>query len=356
MKLIRFVTGDLSPQFGVVVGENAVSFPALQRGAGNSCPYLVDSKVYLANLPDSEDAARDLLAWAGEHLDELPDSERPRLDAIRLLEPVEVAALFDFGLTPRHLRNSLETTLKYEQDNPQIAALLQAAGKMLLSTPSALAADTPERLSYYKCNMNSIVGDGTVIPWPVYTWRLDIEPELAVVYGNSRQPVAGFCIFNDVSARDVQAPEFIGGFCLSKDMDQGNQLGPYLVTPDEVGDPYDLAVVVRVNGQIKYRGSTSEISHPAASVFASLGMITSIKPGCVMGFGTIPDCTGLDHDDFIDPGSDIEICFERLGTLRCRFAEPTGRLLPSRWPVRPALQRYHILDETDRSGGTSGDQ
>lgn len=178
-----------------------------------------------------------------------------------LLEPVEVAALFDFGLTPRHLRNSLETTLKYEQDNPQIAALLQAAGKMLLSTPSALAADTPERLSYYKCNMNSIVGDGTVIPWPIYTWRLDIEPELAVVsHGNSRQPVAGFCIFNDVSARDVQAPEFIGGFCLSKDMDQGNQLGPYLVTPDEVGDPYDLAVVVRVNGQIKYRGSTSEIS------------------------------------------------------------------------------------------------
>jgi hypothetical protein len=48
-----------------------------------------------------------------------------------------------------------------------------------------------------------------------------------------------------------------------------------------------------------------------------------------------------DHDDFIDPGADIQITFERLGTLRCRFAEPAGRLLPSRWPVREPLQKYH---------------
>jgi hypothetical protein len=62
-----------------------------------------------------------------------------------------------------------------------------------------------------------------------------------------------------------------------------------------------------------------------------------------MGFGTIPDCTGLDHDDFIDPGAEIEIGFERLGTLRCRFAEPARKLLPSRWPLRPALQKFHAL-------------
>jgi Domain of unknown function (DUF2437) len=60
-----------------------------------------------------------------------------------------------------------------------------------------------------------------------------------------------------------------------------------------------------------------------------------------IAFGTIPDCTGLDHDDFIDPGAQIEISFERLGTLRCRFAEPAGTLLPSRWPVRPPVQKYH---------------
>ncbi len=72
----------------------------------------------------------------------------------------------------------------------------------------------------------AIVGDRETIPWPLYTSRLDIEPELAVVYGNPKQPVAGFCIFNDVSARDVQVPEVINGFCLTKDMAAGNQLGP----------------------------------------------------------------------------------------------------------------------------------
>jgi len=91
----------------------------------------------------------------------------------------------------------------------------------------------------------------------------------------------------------------------------------------------------------RYQGSTAEIDHIAADVFAWLGFISSIQPGTVVGMGTIPDCTGLDHDEFIDPGADIEISIERLGTLRCRFAEPRGRLLPSRWPLRPSLQKFH---------------
>jgi hypothetical protein len=72
-----------------------------------------------------------------------------------------------------------------------------------------------------------------------------------------------------------------------------------------------------------------------------LGFIAPLKPGSVMGFGTIPDCTGCDHDDFIDPGAEIQITVERLGTLHCRLAEPTGKLLPSRWPVREPLRKYH---------------
>ena len=341
MKLIRFSQGDAKPHFGVVIGDHAVAFATLQQRSGITRPDLGDSRSYLAGLPETERAAREFSAWGEAHLAELPEGERPRLQDVRLHEPIEVAALFDFGLTPRHLRNSAETLMKYEKDNPQTAPILQAFAKALLTKPAAPPPGVPERLSYYKCNMGSIVGDGETIPWPLYTSRLDIEPELAVVYGNAQQPVAGFCIFNDVSARDVQAQEFIGGFCLTKDMDKGNQLGPYLVTADEVGDPYALPVVVTVDGQVRYQGTTAEIDHKAEEVFAWLGFITTIKPGTVIGFGTIPDCTGLDHDDFVDPGAEIEIRFEGLGTLRCRFAEPTGKLLPSRWPLRPALQKFH---------------
>lgn len=85
----------------------------------------------------------------------------------------------------------------------------------------------------------------------------------------------------------------------------------------------------------------NQLFEGADAVFAWLGFVAPIQPGTVMGFGTIPDCTACDHDDFLDPGAEIEITFERLGTLRCRFAEPVGKLLPSRWPVREALQKYH---------------
>jgi 2-keto-4-pentenoate hydratase/2-oxohepta-3-ene-1,7-dioic acid hydratase in catechol pathway len=341
MKLIRFSQGDAKPRFGVVIGDRAVAFSTLQQRSASEHPELGDSRAYLAGLPATERAARELAAWGEAHLSDWPEAERPKLQDVQLHEPVEVVALFDFGLTPRHLKNSAETLMKYEKDDPQTAPILQAFAKMVLVKPPAPPAGVPERLSYYKCNMDAIVGDDVVIPWPPYTSRLDIEPELAVVYGNAQQPVAGWCIFNDVSARDVQAQEFIGGFCLTKDMDQGNQLGPHLVTADEVGDPYALKVVVKVDGQVRYQGSTAEIDHKVEDVFAWLGFISSIRPGTVVSMGTIPDCTGLDHDDFLDPGAAIEISFERLGSLHCRFAEPARKLLPSRWPLRTALQKHH---------------
>ncbi len=346
MKIIRFTTTkSTNPQFGIVIREHAVSFNAIQAKAGVETTDFANSGTYLANLPESEQAARKLLAWGEENFGSLGFDANFPLDSVQLLEPIEVTALFDFGLTPRHLKNSGETIGKYEKDNPQTAPLLQAFAKAVMAPKANPPAGQPEPLSYYKSNRNTIVGDGETVPWPAYTSRLDVEPELAVVYGNEKQPVAGFCIFNDVSARDVQANEFVGGFCLTKDMAKGNQLGPYLVTLDEIGDPYNLKVTVVVNGQVKFEGSTSEISHKAEDVFAWLGFIAPLKPGSVMGFGTIPDCTGCDHDDFIDPGAEIEITFERLGTLRCRFAEPSAQLLPSRWPVREPLRKYHMNEQ-----------
>ena len=339
MKLIRFVTSTSSnTSFGVVIADHAVAFSVLQVKAETSYEYLSNSRTYLTHLPDSEQAARSLVEWGEQHFHELGEERFP-FDSVRLKEPVEVAALFDFGLTPRHLKNGGETMMEYEKNDPQTRPLMEAFSRML-DKPKPPPGQ-PEPLSYYKSNMMSIVGDGETIPWPRYTSRLDIEPELAVVYGNPKQPVAGFCIFNDVSARDVQVPEVINGFCLTKDMAAGNQLGPTLVTMDEVGDPYNQKVTVTVNGKVRFEGSTSEISHQAEAIFAWMETICPLKPGTVMGFGTIPDCTGLDHDDFLDPGDAIEISFERLGTISCRFAEPQGKLRPSRWPVRPSLQKYH---------------
>jgi hypothetical protein len=59
--------------------------------------------------------------------------------------------------------------------------------------------------------------------------------------------------------------------------------------------------------------------------------------------------TSADHDDSIDPGAGIQITFERLGILGCQFAEPSGNLLPSRWPLREPLKKYHGPDHPDSS-------
>ena len=82
MKLIRFALGDAKPNFGVVIGDHAISFAILQQRSGTTQPSLSDSHAYLAGLPESEQAARKLLAWGEAHLAELGNSERPKLEAV----------------------------------------------------------------------------------------------------------------------------------------------------------------------------------------------------------------------------------------------------------------------------------
>jgi hypothetical protein len=94
------------------------------------------------------------------------------------------------------------------------------------------------------------------------------------------------------------------------------------------GIGYALDVTVTVDGQVRYRGTTSEISHKVEQLFAWLGMVCPLTPGSAIGLGTILDCTGLDHDDFINPGVNTAISFERLGKLRCRFAKPVQNYSP----------------------------
>ncbi|MEQ8262566.1 fumarylacetoacetate hydrolase family protein [Pseudohaliea sp.] len=341
MKLVRFTvrSGEPAPVFGAMVGDRVAGFAPLAEASGLEGTLLADSSDYLRNLPASEAQARTIVDWAEANAGTLADSILLPLQSVTLHTPVEVASLFDFGLTPRHLASSVRTWRCYEDGNPETEALIRIFEERV-KRPRTPPAGQLERLPHYKCNMNSIVGDGVDIPWPSYTEYLDVEPELAVVYGNNKQPVAGYCIFNDVSARDVQPPELGKGFFLAKDMACGNQLGPCLVTSDELANPFDLPVTVWVNGQQRFTGTTAEISRDARAVIATLDSVAPLLPGSVMGFGTIPDCTGLDNGDFLAPGDRVEITIDRIGTLRCRLLPPASGVEPSRWAARPELDPY----------------
>jgi len=330
MKLLNFQypSGGVS-HFGVVIKGYAVSFEALLQKAGKTRSELADVYSYLDNLPSSEDAARELLKYGETYISSFSDSEKIPLEKAKILAPIATPrALLDFGLTPRHLGNSAATLIKHEFGVVLGAVIGQVVKKRMSKA-------TGGKMLYVKCNHNAIIGDNDTIHWPSYSSYLDIEPELAVVTGNEIIPIAGYTIFNDSSARDVQLWEMVGtGPARSKDFGHSKGLGPFIVTPDEVGDPLTLNVKVKIGERYEWKGSTAEYSDRPEKAIEYLKTIFTPLPGTIIGLGTIPDCTGLDNDLWINPGEKIEIIFDKLGILRQNTPEVLGKMEPSRWGNR----------------------
>jgi len=336
MKLLNFqsVAGGAA-KFGVVIKGYAVSFETLLHKSGQTRKELSDVYSYLENLPSSEDAARELLKYGEAYISSFSDNEKIPLEKAKILSPIAAPrSLIDFGLSPRHLGNSAATLFKHEFGifgsiiAPVVKKTLNRAarGKML----------------YYKCNHNAIIGDNDTIHWPAYSSYLDIEPELAIITGNETVPIAGYTIFNDSSARDVQLWEMIGtGPARSKDFGHSKGLGPFLVTPDEIGDPLALNVKIKIGERFEWKGSTSEYSASPEKALEYLKTVFTPLPGTVIGMGTIPDCTGLDNDLWINPGEKIEITFDKLGILRQNMPEVLGKMEPSRWGNRKELNKFY---------------
>jgi len=143
------------------------------------------------------------------------------------------------------------------------------------------------------------------------------------------------------SARDVQFPEMMGsGPARSKDFACGNGLGPFLVTPDEIPDPLSIDVKVEIGDRYVWRGQTSEYTKRPEQVIDFCESIFPLFPGTVLGFGTIPGCTGMDNDLWIQPGEMIKMTFDILGTLHQKIPDTLPRLEKSRWEERPELKKF----------------
>lgn len=344
MKLATYTTPSSRgrARFGAVVGDQVITFndaaatKTAARGLGS-----VES--YLDGLPDTFGRAGEVLAGlTAKRRDEIAVP----LHDVRLLPPLpKPAALLDCSVSPRHLRDSTATLLKH--------ALPWRLGELIGPAAGALLGRPRHAVRHYKGNHNSIIGDGDTIGWPSYTSYLDIEPELAMVTGTVpsgagpeqvRQALAGYVIYNDASARDVQLPEmFFTGPTSSKDFDSGNGIGPYLVTADEIPEPLALQVTVEITGRSPWRGSTAEYSHHPTVVLGQLAARRGLAAGTLVGMGTIPGCCGLDRDEWISPGDEISISFDGLGTLTQRVGYPERRPstpwrrrgLPTRDPRKP---------------------
>ena len=152
----------------------------------------------------------------------------------------------------------------------------------------------PFPISFLKAP-TSLIGHRAPVVYPRKVKLLDYEVELATVIGRrcknvsrgeALEYVAGFSIFNDISARDIQFAEMKRGFCnLGKNFDTFAPMGPFLVTPDQAGDPDDLEMELRVNGQMRQMSSTKRMVFKARDLIEFFSSMT-LEPGDIITSGT----------------------------------------------------------------------
>lgn len=178
-------------------------------------------------------------------------------------------------------------------------------------------------------NVDAIIGPDEPVIYPEHmTKELDYELELAVVlkgagkHFSSEQAadyIGGYVIFNDVTARDIQRQEMKSGvFSFCKGIDTFCPLGPWIVTADEIPDPHDLSMELRVNGKVRQRSHTRKMSVKIPEIIAHYSPM-GYSAGDVISTGTVSGVAAFSGDPsalYLKPGDMIECEIERIGILR----------------------------------------
>jgi 2-keto-4-pentenoate hydratase/2-oxohepta-3-ene-1,7-dioic acid hydratase in catechol pathway len=195
-------------------------------------------------------------------------------------------------------------------------------------------------------NVDAIVGPDDPVVYPEHlTEELDYELELAVVISKAGKwfsaeeamdHVGGYVIFNDITARDIQRREMESGvFSFCKAIDTFCPLGPWIVTPDEIPDPHDLAMELRVNGEVRQTSHSGRMSVTIPEILAHYAPL-GYSAGDVVSTGTVSGVAGFSEDAaslYLKPGDVMEAEIERIGVLRnpvISWREAHGEPAPER--------------------------
>ena len=175
---------------------------------------------------------------------------------------------------------------------------------------------------------NTIIGSGDTIRLPAVATQVDYEAELVVVIGRrgygipkarAFEHVAGYMNGHDVSARDWQINRPGKQWLLGKTPDTFAPIGPWLVTADAVGDPHELSVQLRLNGQTMQHGNTQAFIFGIDALIAHVSQLVTLEPGDVIFTGTPPGVgMGRKPPVWLKSGDVVEVEIEGLGVLRNR--------------------------------------
>lgn len=179
---------------------------------------------------------------------------------------------------------------------------------------------------------NSLIGPGAPIDLPAISQQIDYEGELAVVIGrrcknvpvtDALSVVAGYSVFNDVSARDLQLQ--VSQWTVGKAIDTFAPMGPGVVPAHLIPDPQELELVTRVNGQVVQQSSTADMIFSVAEIIAHLTRSMTLEPGDIIATGT-PSGVGFKRDPalFLKSGDVVEVEISSIGLLSNPVVQATN--------------------------------
>lgn len=334
MKLLTFHDREQPsspPRLGALLADGH-SVADLQAGclalSGTESSFLSDMLNLLDGGEQALDEARRVLDWIEA---QSPPGCLYPLQGVVLLAPVpRPRSIRDCMVFEQHIVQATRTVVKWRF--PPLAAIdrwvERLRGRALIGAPRIWY----QQPVYYKGNPYSVVGPEAEIRWPSYSQKLDYELEFGVFIGRTgrdipparaRRHIAGYTLFNDFSARDAQLLEMQGrlGPAKGKDFDTGNAMGPWLVTADEIPDPYDLTLTARVNGEEWSRGNSRDMHFSFEEIIAHISRDETLHPGEFIGAGTVGNGCGLELDRWLRPGDVVELQGQGLGILRNRIGQ-----------------------------------
>jgi 2-keto-4-pentenoate hydratase/2-oxohepta-3-ene-1,7-dioic acid hydratase in catechol pathway len=299
--------------------------------SGKSSAHFQSMLAFLEGASESRDAAQQAFEFA---LSQRPEGVMIDAAEIQLLAPVpRPESIREFMVFEQHVINC---TRRFQMPG-WIAAVDRSIENFFgreATLARRLARPWYERPVYYKGNRMNVIGDGADVTIPCYTQKFDWELEFGIFLckkgrnipkEKAREFIGGYTVFNDFSARDIQKSEMEGrlGPAKGKDFDGGNSIGPVLVTPDEIPDPYNLEMRARINGEEVSYGHTKGMRWKFEDLIAYVSQDETLYPGEFFGSGTgtVPKsgmnrcCCGLEMGRFLQAGDTIELEVEKIGRL-----------------------------------------
>ena len=261
-------------------------------------------------------------------------------DEVVVIDIPDMRSLFALGTPVQEYAEKLKTTRRYPLASVQLKAPIIPKKFFHTAGNYAEHAQEGDRANWVAAikpwivffqNVDAIIGPDAPVIYPEHlTRQLDYELELSIVIAKpgkhisiaeAKDYIGGYVIFNDITARDIQRREMqSANFCFSKSIDTLCPVGPWIVTADEIPDPYNLDLELRVNGEKRQISNTSHMSVTIPQIISKFSP-AGYSAGDIISTGTVSGVAAFSADPeawFLKPGDLIEAEIEKIGVLRNR--------------------------------------